>query len=81
MEINMSIKLQNEHIRLSEVVCSKCCYSTVEGDVIVPDIKPDILKILQVDTDVAINHKTVQNDKIYVQGVVRLNILYIPDVK
>jgi len=77
----MSIKLQNEHIRLSGVVCSKCCYATVEGDVIVPDIKPDILKILQVDTDVTINHKAVQSDKIYVQGVVRLNILYIPDIK
>lgn len=77
----MSVKLQNEHIRLSEVVCSKCCYTTVEGDVIVPDIKPDILKILQVDTEVVLSHKTIQNDKIYVQGTVRHNILYLPDIK
>lgn len=75
----MSVKLQKENIRLSEVVCSPYCRTTVEGDVIVPDVKPDIRKILQVDSSVVINQKNIQNDKLYIQGTVRLNILYLPD--
>ncbi|MBQ2931354.1 MAG: DUF3794 domain-containing protein [Clostridia bacterium] len=75
----MSVKLQKENIRLSEVMCSPYCRTTVEGDVIVPDVKPDIQKILQVDSSVVINQKNVQNDKVYIQGTVRLNVLYLPD--
>lgn len=75
----MSVKLQKESVRLCEVMCSPYCRITVEGDVIVPDIKPDIKKILQIDNSVVINQKNVQTDKIYIQGTVRLNILYLPD--
>lgn len=75
----MSVKLQNEHIKLSEVVCSRYCQTTVENDVIVPDIKPDILKILQVSNSVVITQKNIQPDKVYLQGIIRVNILYLPD--
>ena len=77
----MSLKLQKEHIRLTEVLCSGYCHTTVEGDVIVPDIKPDILKILQADGCVAINKADVQNDKVLIMGKVKLTILYLPDLK
>lgn len=77
----MSVKLQREHIRLSEVLCSGYCQTTVESDVIVPDIKPDILKILQVDSNVIITQKEVRADKVFVQGCVRLNIIYVPDLR
>ena len=75
----MSVKLQKEHLKLCTALCSPFCRSTVEGDVIVPDVKPDIQKILQVENNVAITRKTVQPDKVHVEGVVKLNILYIPD--
>ncbi len=75
----MSVKLQKEHIKLSEIICSKYFKTTVESDVIVPDIKPDILKILQADSDVTINQKYIQGEKVFIKGTVRLNILYVPD--
>lgn len=75
----MSVKLQKEHIRLSEVVCSRYCQTTLENDIIVPDIKPDILKVLQVSNSIAITQKNIQTDKVYVQGILRINILYTPD--
>ena len=77
----MSVKLQKEHIRLSETICSKYCQTTVESDIIVPDVKPDILKILQVDSEVVINQKNVQTDKVYVQGIIRMNVIYAPDTE
>lgn len=50
-----------------------------DGDVIVPDVKPDILKILQVDAMSAINSKEVSDGLIKVSGIIKYNILYIPD--
>lgn len=75
----MSINLQKEHVTISEVLCSKYCQTTVENDIIVPDICPDVLKILQVTSEAVISQKNIQADKVYVQGIIRINILYVPD--
>ncbi len=75
----MSVKLQKEHLRLNSAIGSRYMQTTVESDVIVPDIKPDILKVLQAGSEVAISRREVQNDKIFVQGIVRMNVLYVPD--
>ncbi|MBR5155498.1 MAG: DUF3794 domain-containing protein [Clostridia bacterium] len=75
----MAVKLHREHLRLSTALCSRYMQTTVESDVIVPDIKPDILKILQVGNEVVITRKEVQNDRVFVQGIVRMNVLYTPD--
>ncbi len=75
----MSVKLHKEHIKLSRVIFSRCCQTTADCDIIVPDIKPDVLKVLRVSSDAVITQKSVQTDKIHLQGIVNLNILYIPD--
>lgn len=75
----MSIKLKKEHVRLSEVICSRYCRTDAEYDIIVPDVKPDVLKVLNVSGTAAITHKSVQTDKVHIQGIIRLDILYIPD--
>lgn len=48
-------------------------------DVIVPDYRPDLLKILQVDANAVVQQFEVQNDRITVTGKVDYKILYIPD--
>lgn len=75
----MPVKLQKEHVSLSEVLCSQYCRTTAESDIIVPDVKPDILKILRVSGEISVSQKNIQTDRVYVQGTIRLNILYIPD--
>ena len=50
-----------------------------EGDVIVPDIKSDILKLLQVDSDAIITDKYTENGKLIIMGRVNYKILYVPD--
>ncbi len=75
----MSVKLEKESIHLCEAKCLPYCQATVEGDVIVPDVKPDIQKILEVASHVVINQKNIQTDKIHIQGTVNLNILYLPE--
>ena len=50
-----------------------------DGDVIVPDIKPDILKIIQVDANACITDKYMENGKVIICGRVDYKVLYIPD--
>ncbi len=50
-----------------------------EGDIIVPDVKPDILKILQIDARSVVTDKGVAIGGIYVQGKIYVNILYVTD--
>ncbi len=75
----MSVKLQKEHIKLSEVICSRTCQTTTECDIIVPDVKPDVLKVLRVSSEAVITQKNIQAEKVYLQGIIRTDILYIPD--
>ena len=64
-----------------EVVCQKYSQTMAECDVIVPDVKPDIRKVLEVSGTVAITQKQLQADKVLVQGVVRMTVLYVPDTE
>ena len=75
----MSVKLHKEHIKINEILCSKYGQTTVESDVIVPDINPDVLKVLRISQRAYVTQKTVQQDRAYIQGVIKLNILYIPE--
>ena len=40
----------------------------VDSDVIVPDVKPDILKILQVDADCCVTDTYIENGKLIING-------------
>lgn len=51
----------------------------VDGDIIVPDILPDILKVLQVDGCASLSSCDSRDGKAYCEGKVDLKILYIPD--
>jgi len=75
----MSVKLHKEHIKLSKMLGSPSCQTTLENDIIVPDIKPDILKILGVESQISSLQKNIQTDRIFVSGTVNINILYVPD--
>nr|WP_276576499.1 SPOCS domain-containing protein [Caldicoprobacter algeriensis] len=49
----------------------------VEGDVVVPEAKPDIARVLDVDGTVVVNSKEVVQDRVMVEGVVRCTVLYV----
>lgn len=60
------------------VKCGSTEIST-DCDIIVPDIKPDILKLLQADGTAVIIDSELTEGRLAVNGVIRLNILYLPD--
>jgi len=75
----MSINLIKEEVRTMEVVCQKYSQTMVECDVIVPDVKPDIKRVLEVSGTVSLTQKLLQQDKVLLQGVVKMTVLYLPD--
>ncbi|MBQ9097639.1 MAG: DUF3794 domain-containing protein [Clostridia bacterium] len=71
-------------MKKSDIVLNKTAVETgssvvVECDIIVPDVKPDLLKILQTDAVVALNKKEVIDGGYNVGGRVDFTVLYVPE--
>lgn len=75
----MSVNIKRKNVALKEIMCSKYGQTKVESDLIVPDTKPDIAKVLQICGRAVITQKTVQQDKAYIQGIVYLTVVYVPE--
>lgn len=50
-----------------------------EGDIIVPDVKPDVIKVLQIDARSVVTDKGIAIGGMYAQGKIYVNILYVAD--
>ena len=75
----MSINLCKEKVKACEILCSEYVRQTAQTDIIVPDVCPDVLKVLRVSAKAFITNKTIQQDRVYIGGVIKLNILYLPE--
>ncbi len=73
------IELNKETVCVSESKITAFSQAYAEADIIVPDVKPDIARILQVDADAIILNKSCNKDRVTVEGKVQLNILYVGD--
>ena len=75
----MSIETSNENVCINRLVMNKEENFVVETDEIVPDIKPDILNIIAVDSNVCVTKKEIMERKVKVEGVVHAYISYLAD--
>lgn len=75
----MNIETVNEKIKACKFVGHENIVEIVEGDVIVPDIKPDILSLIHVDGNIFITKKEVQDGKVKIEGAVEVFAIYIAD--
>lgn len=66
-------------INVCNITAKGVSQAMADGDVIVPDVKPDILKLLQVDAQACITDKYVENGRLVINGRVDYKILYVPD--
>lgn len=72
----MSVELIRDLLKIDQVKGENQTQALVEGDILVPDIKPDISNVLTVEGAANITKKEIQQDKIVVDGVVNFKILY-----
>ncbi len=75
----MQIDFQKEAINVSEMKANQSVTLLVEGDVIVPDIKPDIKEILLTEASAVITNQNYADGKLNIAGVASVKILYIPE--
>lgn len=75
----MDLNVIKEKIILDKPVGTEKVQVIVEGDLIVPDIKPDVAKILQADGCVYIKNTEIVSDRVTVDGKVDLVLIYLAD--
>ncbi len=75
----MNLETNNEIIRLCEVVSKEKRNKILEGDMIVPDIKPDILSVSNVDADIFLTKKEISEGRLLIEGVADATAIYVAE--
>ena len=75
----MNLEINNEIIKLCEIIFSEKRNKLIEGDMIVPDIKPDILSVSNVDADIFLSKKEITNGKLLIEGIADVTALYVAE--
>ena len=75
----MLLETEKERVCINKKVGQNKIEVTVEGDVIVNDIKPDVLNIISADGIPCIYKKEVMDGKIRIDGSVNTYIMYFAD--
>lgn len=72
----MALELIKDTLKFDQIIGEGHSQSLVDKDIIVPDIKPDIARILSVEGKVNITGKNAEQDRVNVEGNVSFAILY-----
>ena len=75
----MLLETEKENVCINQLVGQKKDEIVVEGDVIVNDIKPDILSIISTSGIPCIYKKEVMDGKIKIDGSINTYIIYLAD--
>ena len=75
----MEVNTTKENLRINKLVSTKKEVIFVEGDMIVPDSKPDILSTICTSGVVCLYKKEVLDEKIRIDGNINTYIMYLAD--
>ncbi len=73
----MENRVIREYLALNKTLPFKKHQLLLEGDIIVPDVKPDIRNVLEYDYDVVIDQVDVVNEKCLFKGALEIKVLYV----
>lgn len=73
------IETQKEKLSINKMIAEKKEIIFAEGDMIVPDSKPDILNTICTSGVVSIYKKEAQEEKVRLDGAINTYIMYMPD--
>ncbi len=75
----MEINTTKETLNVNKVICEKREMINIQGDMIVPDSKPDILNTITTSGNACIYKKEVMEGKIRLDGNILTYIMYLAD--
>lgn len=77
----MAIETVKDSLCVNQVISQKTNNFIIEDDVIVPDIKPDIINAVSTSGTICIYKKEILNGKIEVEGRIDTYIMYLADTE
>ena len=75
----MDINITKEDLNVNKIICEKKEIINVQGDMIVPDSKPDILNTINVSGNICIYKKEIMDGKLRLDGSILTYIMYLAD--
>ncbi len=75
----MELQIKKQNLPISEIVFDNQCEQPVECDILLPDYCPDVQRILSCELRCLIGECSAQQQRISINGELRLNILYVSD--
>jgi len=75
----MVVDTMKNNITLNKIVSKKKDIIVLEEDIIVPDIKPDILSTISTSGNICVYKKEVLDKKIKIDGTVNVYLVYLAD--
>ena len=75
----MTMELKKEQVNLRELTYSQTSSVLVDGDIIVPDVKPDIKEILLAEATAVVTGSEIAGERLNVSGHISVHILYVPE--
>lgn len=75
----MEINTTKETLNVNQVICEKKEMINIQGEMIVPDSKPDILNTISTSGNVCIYKKEIMEGKIRIDGNILTYIMYLAD--
>lgn len=73
----MPININKQKINVNKNVIKGASTAWIEQDILVPDTKPDVMKIIKVDNNVYVTSKEVMDSSIRVTGQISYFVIYI----
>lgn len=73
------MELIKKNIHMNKLKCKSSLQLTLDDDFNVPDVKPDIYKIIKEQGAVKINDVKMMNGKLMIKGALHFNMLYLSD--
>ena len=75
----MDIDITKESLCVNKLICEKKDTLTVQGDMIVPDSKPDILNTISTSGNICIYKSEVMDGKMRIDGNIATYIMYLAE--
>lgn len=72
-----AIELIKENIEYEQLLGENFSDTVVKGEYLIPDTHPDVVEILMVDVKPSITAKETMQDKVYIEGQIEYNVIYL----
>ena len=75
----MIVDTEKENICVNKIVQEKTENAVIEGDSIVPDVRPDVISVIKTCGNVCIYKKEIMDGKVRIDGSIDTYVMYITE--